>query len=275
MGDIALKKRSEVPAEYKWKLEDMFETDEQWEKEVEQTLLLIDEVSQFKGHLADNEIKFLKFLELEDRINYHLARIIVYSNQRSHEDTAVSKYQAYASRAESVMVKAASALSFADTEILAMSEENIEEFCKAESKLLHYKWAIEKIRRKKAHTLSQAEENILAQVKEVTSAPDNIFSMFNNADVKFPYITDVEGNKIRITHGNFIDFLMSKDRSLRKQVFREVYGTYKKWGNTISATYISQLKNDQFLANVRKYGSAREMYLSKGNIPQSVYDNLI
>lgn len=275
MGDIALKKRSEVPAEYKWKLEDMFETDEQWEKEVEQTLLLIDEVSQFKGHLADNEIKFLKFLELEDRINYHLARIIVYSNQRSHEDTAVSKYQAYASRAESVMVKAASALSFADPEILAMSEENIEEFCKAESKLLHYKWVIEKIRRKKAHTLSQAEENILAQVKEVTSAPDNIFSMFNNADVKFPYITDVEGNKIRITHGNFIDFLMSKDRSLRKQVFREVYGTYKKWGNTISATYISQLKNDQFLANVRKYGSAREMYLSKGNIPQSVYDNLI
>ena len=125
MGDIALKKRSEVPAEYKWKLEDMFETDEQWEKEVEQTLLLIDEVSQFKGHLADNEIKFLKFLELEDRINYHLARIIVYSNQRSHEDTAVSKYQAYASRAESVMVKAASALSFADPEILAMSEENI------------------------------------------------------------------------------------------------------------------------------------------------------
>ena len=275
MGDIALKKRSEVPAEYKWKLEDMFETDEQWEKEVEQTLLLIDEVSQFKGHLADNEIKFLKFLELEDRINYHLARIIVYSNQRSHEDTAVSKYQAYASRAESVMVKAASALSFADPEILAMSEENIEEFCKAESKLLHYKWAIEKIRRKKTHTLSQAEENILAQVKEVTSAPDNIFSMFNNADVKFPYITDVEGNKIRITHGNFIDFLMSKDRSLRKQVFREVYGTYKKWGNTISATYISQIKNDQFLANVRKYGSAREMYLSKGNIPQSVYDNLI
>ncbi len=140
---------------------------------------------------------------------------------------------------------------------------------------MHYKWAIEKIRRKKAHTLSQAEENILAQVKEVTSAPDNIFSVFNNADVKFPYITDVEGNKIRITHGNFIDFLMSKDRSLRKQVFREVYGTYKKWGNTISATYISQLKNDQFRQTSENMAVQREMYLSKGNIPQSVYDNLI
>ena len=99
--------------------------------------------------------------------------------------------------------------------------------------------------------------------------------MFNNADIKFPYITDVEGNKIRITHGNFIDFLSSKDRSLRKQVFRGVYDSYKKWSNTVSMMYISKLKNDTFYARVRKYDSARAMYLSDGDIPESVYDNLI
>ena len=80
----------------------------------------------------------------------------------------------------------------------------------------------------------------------MTSAPDNIFSMFNNADIKFPYITDVEGNKIQITHGNYIDFLLSTDKSLRKQAFQGVQNTYKKWSNTLAATYIAQLKNDNF-----------------------------
>ena len=140
---------------------------------------------------------------------------------------------------------------------------------------MHYKRAIDEIMRQKEHTLSAAEENILAQCGEMAAAPENIFSMFNNADIKFPYITDVEGNKIRITHGNFIDFLSSKDRSLRKQVFRGVYDSYKKWSNTVSMMYISKLKNDTFYARVRKYDSARAMYLSGGDIPESVYDNLI
>ena len=99
--------------------------------------------------------------------------------------------------------------------------------------------------------------------------------MFNNADLKFPYYTDVEGNKIRITHGNFIDFMYNSDRNIRKYVFRAVYDSYKKWGNTISETYLGQLKRDSFYARVRKYDSPRQMYLSGGNIPQEVYDNLI
>ena len=247
MSEKRLQKRDEISDEYKWKLEDMYETDELWEAECEKASQIAEKLSGFKGHLADSAATLLDFFKKQDELSYYLERIVVYANERSHQDTAVSKYQAYVSKAETLTVQASGALAFASDEIM----------------------------RQKEHTLSAAEENILAQCGEMAAAPENIFSMFNNADIKFPYITDVEGNKIRITHGNFIDFLSSKDRSLRKQVFRGVYDSYKKWSNTVSMMYISKLKNDTFYARVRKYDSARAMYLSGGDIPESVYDNLI
>lgn len=142
----------------------------------------------------------------QDELSYYLERIVVYANERSHQDTAVSKYQAYVSKAETLTVQASGALAFASPEILQIDDKRLESFYSESNELVHYKRAIDEIMRQKAHTLSAAEENILAQCGEMAAAPENIFSMFNNADIKFPYFTDVEGNKIRITHGNFIDF---------------------------------------------------------------------
>lgn len=275
MSEKRLQKRDEISDEYKWKLEDMYETDELWEAECEKASQLAEKLSGFKGHLADSAATLLDFFKKQDELSYYLERIVVYANERSHQDTAVSKYQAYVSKAETLTVQASGALAFASPEILQIDDKRLESFYSESNELMHYKRAIDEIMRQKAHTLSAAEENILAQCGEMAVAPENIFSMFNNADIKFPYITDVEGNKIRITHGNFIDFLSSKDRSLRKQVFRGVYDSYKKWSNTVSMMYISKLKNDTFYARVRKYDSARAMYLSDGDIPESVYDNLI
>lgn len=275
MSEKNLRRREEIPQEYKWKLEDMFASDEKWEEETEKTLSYAKEIAKFEGHLSNDAATLLAYLEKNDEVSYHLARIYVYANQSSHQDTAVAKYQGYAAKAESIMIQVSSAAAFADPEILQIPEDTLEKFYEQEPKLLKYKRAIDEILRQKEHTLSAAEESILAQVNELAAMPKNIFGMFNNADLKFPYITDVEGNKIQITHGNFIDFLSDKDRSLRKQVFMAVYDSYKKWSNTITATYLGQLKSDTFYAKVRKYDSARQMYLSRGNIPESVYDNLI
>ena len=275
MADTKLRKRSEISEEYKWKLEDMYATDELWEEEADKLEKLGEEIAQFKGKLSESADTLLAFMKKKDEISYYSGRVIVYSNQKSHQDTAVTKYQGYVAKAESVVVGVRSAMAFADPEILNISEDVIEQFYKDEPELLKYKRVIDEIQRRKAHTLSEAEEKILAAAGEVTSAPDNIFSMFNNADIKFPYITDVEGNKIQITHGNYIDFLLSTDKSLRKQAFQGVQNTYKKWSNTLAATYIAQLKNDNFYAKIRKYDSPRAMYLADGNIPESVYDNLI
>ena len=268
-------KRSEVPEALKWKLTDLYASDDLWEKEVDTIGSLSKKIADYAGKLGDSADTLLHFLKERDTLLQLMSRMYVYANQSYHQDTADAHYQAYAAKAESVRVEVSASLSFADPEILAIPEERIAKFYEEEPELEKYRRAIDVIMRERAHTLSAEEESILAAAGELAASPENIFSMFNNADIRFPYITDVEGNRIQITHANFIKFLNDKDRSLRKEAFRGVYHTYAKWGNTLAAVFVSNLKQERFYAKMRNYPSVRAMHLSEGNIPETVYDNLI
>lgn len=268
-------KRSEVPEALKWKLTDLYASDDLWEKEVDTIGSLSKKIADYAGILGDSADTLLHFLKERDTLLQLMSRMYVYANQSYHQDTADAHYQAYAAKAESVRVEVSASLSFADPEILAIPEERIAKFYEEEPELEKYRRAIDVIMRARAHTLSAEEESILAAAGELAASPENIFSMFNNADIRFPYITDVEGNRIQITHANFIKFLNDKDRSLRKEAFRGVYHTYAKWGNTLAAVFVSNLKQERFYAKMRKYPSVCAMHLSEGNIPEAVYDNLI
>lgn len=275
MSNLKARKRSEIAEEYKWNLEDMFATDELWEKEYSEIMELAKEISKFQGKLAESAKTMLAFFEKSDEIGFHFARLYVYANERYHQDTTVSKYQGYASKADTMSVAVSSSMAFLEPELLAIPEETIAKFMEEEPKLAQYKRAIDEIFRSKEHTLSVAEENLLAAAKSLAIAPDNIFSMFNNADLKFGVIKDEEGNDIQITHGNFIALMESKNREVRKAAFESVYDSYSKMGNTVSTTFTSHLAQDKFYANARKYQDSRAMHLDGGNIPTSVYDNLI
>lgn len=267
--------RGEIAERYKWNMKDMYATDELWEEEVKKVFELAKELEQYKGCLSESASKLLTFFQKIDEIQYYGNRVYVYANQRYHEDTDVSKYQGYSAKADTMSVAMSSATSFMNPEILAMDEEVLERFYEEEPALEKYRRAICEILRAKAHTRNEEVESILAQAGNMAVAPDNIYSMFNNADITFPSITDVEGNRIQITHGNFVSLLQKKDRYLRKDAFRAVYKEYKKRGNTVAAIFQAQLKKENFYATVRNYPSVRAMHLHEGNIPESVYDNLI
>ena len=275
MGKDKLRKRDEIPAQYKWNMQDMFATDELCEEEAQQVLDLAKEMESYKGRLGESATTLLAFFQKLDEIQYHGERVYVYANQRYHEDTAISKYQGYSAKADSISVAMSSAISFMNPEILSLDESVIEQFYKDEPELEKYRRAINEILRAKAHTRNEEVESILAQAGNMAVSPYNIYSMFNNADIKFPSVTDVEGNRIQITHGNFVSLLQDKDRHLRKEVFKGVYGEYKKRSNTVAAIFQAQLKKENFFATVRNYDSVRAMHLDEGNIPESVYDNLI
>ena len=275
MGKDKLRSRDEIPAKYKWNMQDMFATDELWESEAQLVFDLAKEMECYKGRLSESAATLLEFLKKTDEVGYHAVRVYVYANQKYHEDTAVSKYQGYSAKADNIMVAVNSATSFMNPEILAMDEATLEQFFKDESGLEKYRRLIEEIMRAKAHTRSEEVEGILAQAKDMAVAPYNIYSMFNNADIRFPSITDVEGNRIQITHGNFVSLLQEKDRSMRKEAFRGLYKEYQKRSNTVAAIFTAQLKQEYFYAKMRNYPSVRAMHLDEGNIPESVYDNLI
>lgn len=268
-------KRIEQKVEDTWCLEDMFESDDFWEEEFGRLQRMIFQYEDFEGTLGESADRLLEYLKFNDETNLLMERLYVYANMRYHQDMANSMYQEFAARAQKLMVEMSGASAFAEPEILEITTEKINVFFNENPELETYKRYISEILRGKNHTLDKKTETILAKSRQMANAAENIFSMYNGADIKFPSITTEEGEEIEITHGNFVPLLESTDREVRKAAFEGVYETYGKMRNTLAATFAANLDQANFYAQVRNFSSAREMYLYGSNIPESVYDNLI
>lgn len=270
-----LPKRDEIQKEFKWAIEDLYENDQDWKQEYSKIESLLPVLADFQGELGKNADKLYEYLVLHDKVSKLFERVYVYANQRYHEDTGNAVYQQLSDMASGLMVKFTSATSFATSELLEIQEEKLQAFFKDEPALLVYQRYFENRLRKKPHILSKQEEKILAEVGEVTEAPGNIFSMFNNADLNFPSILDEDGNEVAITHARYSLFLQSKDRRVREEAFQGLYSSYEKFKNTLASTFSSNLKSEHFYAKVRKYESTMAMELDGSNIPLAVYTNLL
>ena len=268
-------KRIEQKVEDTWCLEDMFESDDFWEEEFGRLQRMIFQYEDFEGTLGESADSLLEYLKFNDETNLLMERLYVYANMRYHQDMANSMYQEFAARAQKLMEEISGASAFAEPEILEITTEKINIFFNENPELETYKRYISEILRGKNHTLDKKTETILAKSRQMANAAENIFSMYNGADIKFPSITTEEGEEIEITHGNFVPLLESVDREVRKAAFEGVYETYGKMRNTLAATFAANLDQANFYAQVRNFSSAREMYLYGSNIPESVYDNLI
>ncbi|QWU18334.1 oligoendopeptidase F [Paenibacillus sophorae] len=268
-----LLKRSEVPAENRWKLEDMFASQQEWDKTYDDAKKLIAEASKFQGKLSTASA-LKDCFELDDELSLKTERLYVYAHMRQDEDTASPVYQALSQKAKKLSVDAGEALSYVTPEILALPVKKLDEFI-ADPALSDYTFTLTEMKRQKAHVLSKQEEALLAQVGTLSQAPQNIFGMLNNADLKFPKIKDESGKEVELTHGSYIKFLESPNREVRQNAFKAVYDTYAKQKNTIAATLSANVNKNVFYSRVRKYPSVLEMSLFGDNISKEVYTNLI
>ena len=266
-------KRSEVPTEHQWKLDDLFADQKAWDNSYNEVQRLIKTAKDFQGKL-DNAESIKQCFELEDEVGLHTERLYVYAHMHHDEDTANPTYQALTQKAKKLNVEVGEALSFVTPEILALSESELDKLI-ADPALSDYKFTLTEMKREKAHILSKAEEALLAQVGNLSSAPQTIFGMLNNADMKFPKIKDENGKEVELTHGSYIQFLENPNREVREAAFKAVYETYGKQKNTISATLSANVNKNIFYSRVRKYPSVLEMSLYGDNIPKEVYTNLI
>lgn len=270
-----IKKREEADPKDCWKMEDMFPSDEAWEASF---LKLKEEAEDFrsrKGTFAAGPREFYQALQKQDEIQLMIERVVVYASQRYHQDMGNRRYQEMAGRAQTAAAQAADALSFVSPEILEMGEEKIETFMKQLPELEHYRRMLEEELRVREHVLSPELETVMAKAQEMADSPQQIFMAFNNADAKFGTVADADGKEVPLTAGSYGVLMESKDRSVRKEVFRKLYRVYEEHKNMLSATFSANLKQAQFYAGMRHYGSALEAALDGGNIPVSVYDNLI
>lgn len=275
MSDKKTRTREQIDRKYKWNIEKMYPNESDWDKDYNAVMQMSDEYIKYSGRLGESSATLLEAFQEKDKIWQVAEKVYVYARMKRDEDNRVTKYQALADKCHALLAKASAAMSFFIPELLEIPEEKLLGFIKEESGLKIYEYLILDILREKAHILTKAEENILAQMSEVTSSTNDIFTMLNNADIKFGTILDEDGDEVEVTHGRYINLLESYDRRVRKDAYDHMYEAYKKQINTISTTYNYNTKTDVVSARIRKYDSALDAALSGDNIPKEVYHNLI
>lgn len=275
MTDRKLNTREEADARYKWAIEDLYKDDEDWKRDYELLKSRIPELTKFRGRLGESAEVLLSMQKLSDELNQLLEKVYVYANQRLHENTDNSTYQNLASQAQGLLVELSESLSFVEPELMELPDGIIETFLDENEELSVYRQYFENIIRQKKHVLPTEQEQLLAAMGEVAESPKDIFSMFNNADIRFPEITGEDGHPVQVTHGRYMSLMQSRSRQVRKDAFEAMYGVYGEWRNTLAAMYRANVKQEAFLAKAHKYTSDLEAALDGSHIPVKVYEQLI
>lgn len=268
-------KRDEIEDKYKWNLTDIYSSDSDWEKDFKWIEENIPYYKKYEGKLSSDSKLLLECLKFNDELNAKIERLYLYAMLAKDSDMQVTLYQGMDDRIKSLFAKVSTASSFINPELLKINESELLEMISGNDDIKVYKHFFDDLLRTKKHTLSKDQEEILALSGEISQVPYNTFSIFTNADLKFPVIKDESGNDVEMSHARFYAALYSKDRSYRERAFKAYLSPYKKFVNTFTTLFNGILKTNIFYAKARKYSSAREASLDKNNIPVSVYDNLV
>ena len=267
-------KREDIPVEHTWATEDLYVSDEAWEEDLAKVLDAGKRLAGFAGKL-NNADDLYEFLYADEMTDVLVSRLANYCMRKGDEDTRNPVYQAMNGKFRSILVGIGAECSFATPEIMAISDEDMESYYAKNPKLERYRRYLTNMRRRKAHTLSAAEEKLLAAAGEITGAPSNIYSMFANADIKFRDAVDSQGNSHPVRQGTFVSLEESPDRVLRKSAYESLYGSFNDYKNTAAGLLNAQNKQLKFNAEARHYNSAFEAALHRTNVPTEVYLNLI
>jgi len=271
--EIKQKKRCEIDDAFKWRLCDLYATDEIWREGFEAMKGKIPGFEKYKGKLSETDM-LLACLKDWLETGEEISRLFVYAAMKLHEDTNISVYQGFADMAQTLSVQYMSAVSFIEPEILA-NADIIKALPDTSEVFKVYRHYLDNLLRKKEHILNAEIEEILAGAQEIGSAPDNIYAMMSDADMKFGSVVNEEGNTVELTHGRYKRMLESNDRRVREDAFNTYYDSYWKQKNTLAATYNASVKKDIFFSKTRKYASSLEAELHQFNIPKDVYTCLI
>ena len=275
MADRPIPARADVPEKDTWNLKDIFESDEAWQAEFEALKAVPAQIEAYRGRLGESAEVLLSWFRLNDTLSIRLEKLYGYASCKGDEDTGNSFYQGMRSKALATLVGISSAAAFETPEIMALDEDKLNLFYAAQPELETYRRNIYKIRRCKEHILSPEEEKLLSAAGEMAHASANIASVFRDADITFPDVTDGEGSTRQLTDGTFVPLLMSPDRVLRKNTFETYYNRLGEFKNTVAATLDGQFRQLKFFADARHYPTTRAAALDGTEVPEEVYDNLI
>lgn len=272
---MEVKDRKDIDVKDTWNLESIYANNELWEEEYAALEKEAEEFAKLKGAIEADVSKIPVVLDAYYGLHRCLSKLSVYARMRFDQDTTDSTYQTMSAKIGSLGVKIGAASAFVEPEILSYSKEQLEAAEKENERTAYYGRKIEEMLRGQEHTLDAEKEELLAAAGDMAEAPDDIFSVLMNADMKYPDIVLEDGTHLPLTNSTYISYMESPDRAVREGAFKTLYGQIASLKNTFAAIYRGNLKQAKFYAQSRKYSSARAMYLADSNVPESVYDNLL
>ena len=272
---MEVKDRKDIDVKDTWNLESIYANNELWEEDYAALEKDAAEFAKLKGAIEADVSKIPAVLDAYYGLHRRLSKLSVYARMRFDQDTTDSTYQTMSAKIGSLGVKIGAASAFVEQEILSYSKEQLEAAEKENERTAYYGRKIEEMLRGQEHTLDAEKEELLAAAGDMAEAPDDIFSVLMNADMKYPDIVLEDGTHLPLTNSTYISYMESPDRAVREGAFKTLYGQIASLKNTFAAIYRGNLKQAKFYAQSRKYSSARAMYLADSNVPESVYDNLL
>ncbi len=269
MSDI--RRREDIAAQYKWDLTHIFPNDEAWEAAMAEVRKDVEAFAKYDGHVAEDPKKVIReYFELDEK----MSPVFSYAFLRKETDNGDPVAQTLKAKLMQAAVQVRTMMAFMEPELLAMDDADLEALA-ADPEMADYDTFIKGLLRQKAHALPKEQERLLAMMGQVAGAPQNIFSMLTDVDMKFPDVIMPDGTARTLTEGTYSAFIRDNNRDVRKQGFEGIMGTYGKFANTIAATYAGNVDKDVFMARARKYATCRAAKMEPLEIPEEVYDNLI
>ena len=269
------KQRNEIEEKYTWDLSTIFPTDEAFETELAQVSEEVKKAASLAGHLLDSADSLLTTTEIQLDLMRRIEKLYSYAHMKNDQDTRVAKYQEYQAKGMTLYSEFGQSFAFYEPEFMAITEEQYQAFLAEQPGLQLYQHYFDKLLKKKAHILTQREEELLAGAGEIFGAAGETFAILDNADIVFPMVHDEDGNEVQLSHGNYITLVESKNREVRKEAYEALYSVYEQYQHTYAKTLQTNVKVHNYNAKVRKFSSAREAALSADFIPESVYDSLV
>ncbi|HKK81181.1 MAG TPA: oligoendopeptidase F [Prolixibacteraceae bacterium] len=275
MNTYSQKERATIADKYKWDLTDIYETEKKWQADKERIAEQMQKITQFKGTITQSAQNLLECLEFNSNLSKEATKLYIYASMNSDLDTRVMNYNGMQQELQQLFSDFGAKAAFIEPEILESQWEIIEGFIKEEPKLEDYRMGLENMFRTKKHTLSEAEERIMALSGMVSNVPQSVFGTFSNAEMPEPEVTLSDGEKVKLNSATYNKYRASGNRADREIVFENYWDNYSRFKASFGEMLYGNVKKDVFNAKARHYESALESALYPNNIPVEVYHSLV
>ncbi len=268
------RKRSDVELRYQWRLEDIFPSNEAWERAFLEIAPLSERLAAFRGRLSDGAV-LAECLDLETDVSGRMMELFTYARMRKDEDNSDALHQGMAERSMGEFYRVSTETSFIVPEITGLDEKLLRGWMDDVPGLAPYRHSLDDILRRRNHILSEKEEKLLSMAGPMAEGISDAFSMLDNVDLKLGSIVDENGETLELTHGRFGILRESRDRRVRADAFERMHSAYAGFGNTISSLYAASVKSDLFFAKARGHATCLESALFGDALPTGIHSSLV